>query len=193
MYIAIEGIDCSGKSTQISMLKSAIKDAVFTYEPGATTLGAQIRSIVLGQTHITDNARFLLFLADRAEHFTEVIEPSLMANKIVISDRSFISGIAYHLANTPSCDIDILLNLNKFTLKSVLPNKIIFLNISQSALQKRLSIKKLDAIEAKGIDYMINVQRAIKTALIYSKIDFLEIDGELSPQEIYLKIMDFIC
>jgi dTMP kinase len=192
MYFAIEGVDCSGKSTQIAMLNEQIKDAVITKEPGATALGMQIRDIVLSQSDISDVARFLLFLADRAEHYNKVIAPALQNNQTIISDRSFISGMAYQIVNQNN-KIDVLYNMNKFALNTVLPNKIIFLSINEEVLQNRLAPKHLDAIEQKGVAYLMQVQNAIRESLTYSNIEFLEIDGSLEPKNIHLKIMEFLC
>ncbi|MEY4503802.1 MAG: dTMP kinase [Pseudomonadota bacterium] len=192
MYLAIEGVDCSGKSTQISFLKEALHNAVFTREPGATKLGMQIREIVLNDNNISDISRFLMFLADRAEHMQKVIMPNIANKKDLISDRSFISGMAYHIANNPSADIKTIFELNLFALSNILPEKVIFLNIPKDVLINRLSAKDLDAIEVKGIDYMMSVQNAIKTSLQYSKINFLEIDASLTPKEINKMIMDYI-
>lgn len=192
MYFAIEGVDCSGKSTQIAMLQENMSGVLITKEPGATALGAQIRQIVLSQDDISERARFLLFLADRAEHCEKIITPALNNKQIVISDRSLISGIAYQIVNQNS-DMATLYELNRFALNNILPTKIVFLNISQEVLGQRLSLKNLDAIEQKGINYLMQVQDAIKSALLYSKIEFLEIDGSSEPKSIHLKIMEFLC
>ena len=86
MYIAIEGIDTAGKSTQIAALKKHFEQAVITKEPGGTAIGKEIRAMVLSAQTKNKRAEFLLFLADRAEHVKEVIEPNL--HKTIISDRS---------------------------------------------------------------------------------------------------------
>ena len=98
MLINLEGIDGTGKSTQIALLASTFKDAIITKEPGATPLGEQIRKIILGDNlNICHQAEMFLFLADRAEHYEKIIKPN--RDKIVFCDRSFISGIAYAMTN----------------------------------------------------------------------------------------------
>ncbi|MEO1937666.1 MAG: dTMP kinase, partial [Sulfurimonas sp.] len=96
MYIAIEGIDTAGKSTQIAALQKHFPNAIITKEPGGTAIGAEIRSLVLSAKAQSKKAEFLLFLADRAEHIQEVIKPNL--DKMIISDRSVVSGVAYALS-----------------------------------------------------------------------------------------------
>ena len=75
MYIAIEGIDTCGKSTQIEILKNKYPEFVFTKEPGGTNIGHTIRSIALNTHELDVRCRMFLFLADRAEHMQKIIIP----------------------------------------------------------------------------------------------------------------------
>ncbi|MCW1349807.1 dTMP kinase, partial [Campylobacter jejuni] len=153
MYVVFEGIDCVGKSTQISLLKEIYKDAIFTLEPGGTELGKHLREILLNKTHpISKRAELLLFLADRAQHFEEILKTN--QNKLVISDRSFISGMAY----AKDFENDLLFALNSFALENFFPQKIIFLKGDASLIQERLNQKELDSIEKRGIEYFLSVQ-----------------------------------
>ena len=93
MYVVIEGIDTAGKSTQLEILSKKFSDAIFTKEPGATKLGSKLREMALNGEAKSKIAEMFLFLADRAEHIEEVIKPNI--DKMIISDRSVISGIAY--------------------------------------------------------------------------------------------------
>lgn len=153
MYVVFEGIDCVGKSTQISLLKEIYKDAIFTLEPGGTELGKHLREILLNKTHpINKRAELLLFLADRAQHFEEILKTN--QNKLIISDRSFISGMAY----AKDFENDLLFALNSFALENFFPQKIIFLKGDANLIQERLSQKELDSIEKRGIEYFLSVQ-----------------------------------
>ena len=114
MYVIFEGIDTCGKSTQIELLKQKYPNAIFTKEPGGTTLGDSLREILLHGSIKSKYAEILLFLADRAEHFDEIIKINL--DKDIFSDRGFISGIAYAMNYVD--DIDILINFNKFALNN---------------------------------------------------------------------------
>ncbi|MCK5293111.1 MAG: dTMP kinase, partial [Arcobacteraceae bacterium] len=119
MYLILEGIDTAGKSTQLDILKEKYQDAIFTKEPGGTNVGAKIREMVLSGEAKSKVAEMLLFLADRAEHTEMVIKPNL--NKMIISDRGFVSGIAY----AKDFDIDMVKKLNKIALDGVYPDKLI--------------------------------------------------------------------
>ena len=98
MFIAIEGMDGSGKSTQIELLRQYFEqrhqEAVITREPGGTDIGEQIREILLRPENRAMAAwtEALLYAASRAQHVAELIEPALAAGKIVISDRYVVSS-----------------------------------------------------------------------------------------------------
>jgi dTMP kinase len=97
--VCFEGINFSGKSTLLHEVKKRL-DAlgyrtILTKEPGGTQLGRQLRDIVLNNPDISDLSRFLLFLADRAEHIDKVIRPNLRHVDFILSDRSLYSTIVY--------------------------------------------------------------------------------------------------
>lgn len=101
MFITLEGIEGSGKSTLRSMLAERLTKAglphLLTREPGATAIGLKIRELLLSPDtpKIEDTTEALLFAADRAEHVATVIRPALAAGKIVICDRYTDSTLAY--------------------------------------------------------------------------------------------------
>jgi dTMP kinase len=99
--IFIEGGDGAGKDTQIEKLKELLKDhsVVFAREPGGTNIGKTLREMLLHNSHgpVSLPAEIFLFLADRAQHFEEVVQPALAEGKIVISNRSWVSFLAYQI------------------------------------------------------------------------------------------------
>ena len=100
-FISFEGVDGSGKSTQISQLKEYLEesgyDVVLSREPGGTRIGEQIRSVILDPANreMTAVAEALLYAASRAQHVHDVIAPAVKEGKIVICDRFVDSSIAY--------------------------------------------------------------------------------------------------
>ena len=99
LLITIEGIDGSGKSTLAKNLTTYLQreyETVLTKEPGGSALGKQLRTLLQTQpVPITPLAEYLLFAADRAQHFHEVIIPNLKKGRIIISDRMADSSIVY--------------------------------------------------------------------------------------------------
>lgn len=186
MYVVIEGIDTAGKSTQLDILKNKYKDAVFTKEPGGTELGKDLREMVLSARAKSKIAEMFIFLADRSEHFEEIIKPN--QNKIIISDRSFVSGIAY----AKDFPIDMVLNLNAIALDNTYPDKIIMLELSKDELSKRLSLKENDGIESRGIDYLLEIQSRMKSVIEVLNLSYLIVDASLPIGEIERKIEEFI-
>ena len=94
-YIALEGWEGSGKSTQTKLLADRL-DAVLTREPGVTPLGVHLRDLLLF-SHLwpSPRAEALLFAADRAQHIAEIVAPALAAGRDVVTDRSYGSTLAY--------------------------------------------------------------------------------------------------
>lgn len=189
MYIAIEGIDTAGKSTQIARLKEAYPDAVITKEPGATNIGKTIREIVLSGEVQSKKAEFLLFLADRAEHMQEVIRPNF--EKLVISDRSVVSGVAYALVQE-SISKDEILSLNAFATDGIYPQKLFLLQLSEKELSFRLSQKELDGIEARGTAYLLQIQAALIEAAETLGIELIVIDASKTIEAITQEIINNI-
>lgn len=187
MYIAIEGIDTAGKSTQIAALSANFPEAVITKEPGATDLGVEIRKLVLSARAKSKKAEFLLFLADRAEHLKEVIEPNI-ATKMIISDRSAISGVAYALIHGEIADEE-LVYLNNFATNNTYPQKVFLLKLTKEELEFRLSQKKLDGIELRGSEYLLKIQEAIIKAAKLLNIELITIDATQSIETITKEIL----
>ena len=189
MYILFEGIDTCGKSTQIELLAQKFDDIIVTKEPGGTKFGIKAREILLADSLASKRAELLLFLADRAEHYEEVVAPN--KDKVVISDRGFLSGIGYALANG-DFDFDELVSLNKFALSGHLPDKIILFVTNMETLTLRTSEKELDGIELRGLEYLINVQNKMHESLQKLGIDYLEVDATQSIENIHQSILTYL-
>jgi len=186
MYLAIEGIDTAGKSTQIELLKKECNDILFIKEPGFTPFGAKLREIIF-KDNITKKSELFLFLADRAQTINEIIKPNI--NKNIITDRSVISGIAYALE---WFDFDMLVNLNKFATDGIFPDFVIVLKLDEKTLTKRLSQKEHDNIEKRGIEYLLNIQENMIQTLNRLEIPHILIDASNSIEEINFRIKKVI-
>ncbi|MBR2918381.1 MAG: dTMP kinase [Campylobacter sp.] len=192
MLINFEGVDGAGKSTQINLLKEIYKDAIITKEPGGTELGLMIRNYLMSSaSKISQRAEIFLFLADRAEHYEKVLKPNY--GNLILSDRSFVSGLAYAMANDDNLDIKTLIELNKFALCSDFGDKFVFLKADENLIRQRLfSRGQNDDIESRGIEYLMRVQGFMSIILADLKFEVLEIDASLSPEIIHNKIRKFI-
>ena len=190
MYILFEGIDGAGKSTQIARLAAAFPQAIVTKEPGGTKLGENLREILLKENDLDKRAEILLFLTDRAEHFGKIIKPNL--DKMILSDRGFVSGMAYALAGG-NFSFEELLNLNKFALQGNFPQKIVFFKADESTLRSRLNSRvQMDGIEARGFGYLLKVQDAMEEILQKLDIRYVVTDAALDEEKITNLIKEFI-
>ena len=152
LFVTIEGIEGSGKSTLRSLLSTQLQELepelVVTREPGATSLGQSIRALLLNpeNTSIDPRSEVLLFLADRAQHLTEVIEPALARKALVLCDRYIHSTIAYQ-GYGRGLDLSQLEYLTEFSTAGRLPNLVLLLDISP---EKGLERAKERAERATG-------------------------------------------
>ena len=186
MYIAIEGIDTAGKSTQIELLKQTFKEALFIREPGETEIGKKLREIIFKE-NISKKTELFLFLADRSETIETIIKPN--KNKMIISDRSLISGIAYGLE---FFNLEDLASFNAFATDKIYPDLVIILKLDRNTLEKRLSLKSHDNIEKRGVDYLLSIQDNLIYTCEYLNINTLIIDAKLSVDKIHQKIKKII-
>ena len=190
MYILFEGIDGAGKSTQIARLAAAFPQAIVTKEPGGTKLGENLREILLKENDLDKRAEILLFLADRAEHFGKIIKPNL--DKMILSDRGFVSGMAYALAGG-NFSFEELLSLNKFALQGNFPQKIVFFKADENTLRSRLSSRaQMDGIETRGFEYLLRVQNAMEEILQKLDVRYVAIDAALDEEKITNLRKEFI-
>jgi len=189
MYILFEGIDTCGKSTQIDLIANKHPEIVVTHEPGGTPFGKKAREILLADSLASKRAELLLFLADRAEHYEEVIEPN--KDRVILSDRGFISGIGYALANG-DFDFEELVKLNKFALKDHFPDRIVLFLTDMETLKERTSAKSLDGIELRGLEYLLTVQEHMKQSIIKLGIPHLFVDATQDIESIHQSILTYL-
>lgn len=134
MFITIEGIEGSGKTTQIKniveFLESKGYDCVVTREPGGTKIGEKIRSILLDPENrdMEPVCELLLYCSDRAQHIKELINPALSEGKTIICDRFFDATLVYQ-GYARGLDIDLITGLHKMTVDGLKPDITILLDL----------------------------------------------------------------
>lgn len=188
MYLLIEGIDMSGKSTQVDMLKRAYRDAIVTREPGATKVGRKIREMLLNGEFNSERAEALAFVTDRAEHTAEVIKPNY--DNFIISDRGFVSGVSYS-AITTGDDINFLIRLNEYAMGDYKPSAIVILTIDEETFDARSALKEMDAIEKRGCAFFMRVQKLMVDVGTASEIPCIVLDGKDTKENIHNLIVEF--
>lgn len=178
IYVVLEGIDTSGKSTQLEALSSYYPQAIITKEPGGSKIGQHIREMILHTPNLDSFCEFFLFLADRAQHYHEVLKPNLDSQKLIISDRSLISGIAY------AKDIPQAIAYNHASMRGIKPHLCILLSLDEANLRARLGQKTHDKIEERGIAYMLEIQERLQRFCALLGIRTLTLDATLPREQI---------
>ena len=172
-FIVIEGIDGSGKTTQINQLSKWINGTdlipknnqlVITREPGGTELGKAIRTLLLNTSREINPdsvAELLLYAADRAQHVNQIIRPSLNKGDWVISDRFCGSTLAYQ-GYGRNLDMKLIKDLEIIATQGIYPDITFLLDISVDESIKRRSSRKNDRIEQEGREFLSNVSLGFK-------------------------------
>ncbi|MBK6505722.1 MAG: dTMP kinase [Ignavibacteria bacterium] len=196
MFITFEGIDLSGKSTQIKLLAEYLtrlkKKVVIVREPGGTKISERIRDILLDKDHyeMADTTEFMLFSASRRQLTQEIIIPSLKKKSYVISDRYYDSSTAYQ-GYGGGLDLKMINSINNVASCGIEPDITILLEID---LQCWLSRKKTegrtdDRIESKKIAYYKKVINGYKKIAEMNKKRFVIVDATASKQEVHENIV----
>ena len=185
-YIAFEGWEASGKSTQARLLSQRL-DAVLTREPGGTALGLAIRGLLLGNGPApTERAEALLFAADRAQHLAEIVEPALAEGRDVITDRSYGSTLAYQGYGRGQ-SIEELMRLVEWTSGGLLPDLVVLLTVAVDTADDRLGDQRA-RMESEDSDFATRVVEGF-TALAEADPDrWVVVDGAGSIEEVAARV-----
>lgn len=191
-FIVFEGLDLSGKSTQIKLLsdflKKKDKEHIITREPGGTTVSEKLREIIL-HTEMDSLTELMLYEASRREHFINKILPAITYKKLLISDRFFDSSTAYQ-AYGRGLSIDTVKLLNSIVTNNIIPDKTYFIDIPVELMETRIKKRKnLDKFE-KNIDFKFftNVRKGF-LEIAKSRKDYKIIDGTRQINEIQNEIL----
>jgi len=146
-YIALEGPEGCGKSTQARRLAATI-GAVLTRETGGTIIGERLRAILhdVDVTDLDPRAEALMIAADRAQHLTHVVLPALAAGRHVVSDRSVHSSLAYQ-GHGRGLPVDEVRRINDWAIDGRWPDLVVLLDVPTPVLARRLRTRHLDRFE----------------------------------------------
>ncbi|MCC3145272.1 dTMP kinase [Halanaerobium sp. Z-7514] len=198
-FITFEGIEGSGKSTQIKLLgdylKNKGKEVVITREPGGTELGKKIRQLLLDPAHENMDYRteILLYTADRAQHFKDLIKPALKAGKIVISDRFADSNLAYQAAGR-GLNYELVYKINDWVIDSRWPDLTFILDVSISEGLKRARASSFDLngdrLEREADSFHQRVRKAYLDMAAGER--FALIDGNAAEEKVHQEVKKII-
>jgi dTMP kinase len=192
VFISLEGIDGSGKSTiaerLVSALQQAGKKAILTREPGGTALGEQIRLVLLGDaaSSMLPATEMLLFTAARAQHVGEVIKPALAEGLIVVTDRFADSSRAYQWGarGLKKRDVDLAQELATEGLE---PDLKIWLEVPvETALRRRMAnAREVNRLDRETIQFHTRVHEAYHTLVAADPTRWRVINADRSEDEVW--------
>lgn len=185
-FVAFEGGDGAGKSTQARLLAAALERAGHTVrmtrQPGGTPLGAAIRDLVLHGDHVSPRAEALLFAADKAHHVDQVIRPALERGEVVVTDRYTDSAVAYQGAGR-SLGAHEVHDLQMWAVDGLVPDLTVVVDVSAEEGRRRRGAVH-DRLEAEA-DAFHEAIRAHFLDLAAAEPDrYLVVDGTAPSGEI---------
>ncbi|RKY61730.1 MAG: dTMP kinase [Candidatus Neomarinimicrobiota bacterium] len=197
ILITFEGIDGSGKTTQINALIQRLQEAGMSYrlfrEPGGTEIGEKIRDILLDKKNenMLNVTELLLYSASRYQLTVSEIIPALEAGNVVICDRFYDSTTAYQ-GYGRGIDLEFIYRLNDIATNSVTPDKTFILDIDLEERRKRLGKKNLDRLERETLEFHRKVRMGFLEMAEQNPERFVVLDGNQAPDELSKKIWNVI-
>ncbi|HAW59968.1 MAG TPA: dTMP kinase [Actinobacteria bacterium] len=196
-FITFEGIEGSGKSTQMKLLAAHLRkkgcSVVTTREPGGTRIGNGIRRILLDPKfgEMDFRAEALLYAASRAQHVCEVIKPALDAGKVVISDRYVDSSLAYQVFGRGLLWEEIE-KVNRWATGGLEPDLTILLYIPTEEGLSRAKESAADRIERESVEFHRRVQEGYKKLAQKFPERYSVVDATGSAESIHHKILQAV-
>jgi len=198
MFITFEGLDYSGKSTQVTRavdrLKSGGRSVLLVREPGGTEIGEKIRSILLDKKSkgMTDISELMLFSACRAQLVNEVIQPALAAGTVVVCDRFYDSTTAYQGWGR-GIDLGAVRAINTTATFGLVPELTIYLDVHLDEIERRIRTSGAgkDRMESNGRKFYERVRQGYLD-LAKTEQRFVVIDGDRAVDVVHEEIWSLI-
>ena len=195
-FLTVEGLDGSGKGTQIERLSDALDcwgfEVVHTREPGGTPIGEKIREILLDKenTAMADVTEALLYAASRAQHVREKILPAVAEGKVVLCDRFLDSSVAYQ-GGGRQLGIDEVLQINAPAVEGAMPDLTVYLDIDhRESLKRRCAVSEPDRLEMEAESFHARVEDGYHQLIAREPDRFVVVDAAKTRDEIAAEIQD---
>jgi len=185
LFVTLEGIDRSGKTTQARLLCEALGERAFAVrEPGGTAVGERVRELLKDKgVTIGGRAEALLFAAARAELVSEVIKPALADGKVVVSDRFLDSSLAYQGA-ARGLGVEEVARVNEFATGGVRPDLTILLDLPLAAAAERAGVE-VDRFEEEGAGLQESVRAAYEELVARDPARWVRVAADREPDAVH--------
>jgi len=189
LFVTLEGIDRSGKTTQARLLCEALGErALAVREPGGTVVGERVRALLKDRSILVEGrTEALLFAAARAELVSEVIKPALDDGKIVISDRFLDSSLAYQ-GGARGLGVEEIERVNEFATAGVRPDVTILLDLPPAVAAERAGVE-VDRFEREGAELQERVRDAYEELAAREPDRWVRIAADRDPDEIHRDVL----
>lgn len=195
-FIVVEGIEGSGKTTQVGMLAKRLGGAgiphLVTREPGGTAVGEEIRRVLLESQQMPARTELLLMLAARAALVAERIEPALGRGETVLADRFELSTFAYQIWGRGLPDAEVRA-LNRFATGGLRPDLTLVLSVDLASSHRRRTEggRRADRIERAGAEFHTRVAEAY-AALAEVEPNVVVVAGGVAPESVHAGIVEIL-
>ncbi|MEU8349702.1 dTMP kinase [Streptomyces sp. NPDC048845] len=187
-FLALEGGDGAGKSTQVEALAEWIRskghEVVVTREPGATAMGKRLRSILLdvSSAGISHRAEALLYAADRAEHVDSVVRPALERGAVVVTDRYIDSSVAYQGAGRDLSPTEIA-RISRWATDGLVPHLTVLLDVTPETARERFT-EAPDRLESEPAEFHQRVRSGFLALAAADPARYLVVDAGQEPEAV---------
>ena len=195
-FLTVEGLDGSGKGTQIERLSDTLDrwgfEVIHTREPGGTPIGEKIREILLDRenTGMTDVTEAMLYAASRAQHVREKILPAVTDGKVVLCDRYLDSSVAYQ-GGGRQLGIDEVLRINSLAVEGAMPDLTVYLDLDhRESLRRRCAASEPDRMEMEADSFHARVEAGYHELIARDPDRFVVVDAGKTRDEIAAEIAE---
>jgi len=194
LFITFEGIEGSGKSTQIRLLAEQLEQrghaCLLTREPGGPPIAEHIRQLLLDPCHaeMLPETELLLYCASRAQHTGQWILPALQRGEIVLCDRYYDSSFAYQGA-ARSLNPDFIRSITDFATYHTDPDLTFLLDLPVETGLSRITGRHLDRLEREELDFHVRVRQSYLELARQYHARYIVLDGTLPAGEIHNLIL----
>ena len=192
VFIAFEGGDGAGKSTQVVLLAEALRargrTVLVTRQPGGTELGAAIRDLVLHGDHVSPRAEALLFAADKAHHVDLVVRPALARGEVVLTDRYTDSSVAYQGAGRDLGAAEVN-DLQMWAVDGLVPELTVVVDVAPEEGRRRRGGTH-DRLESEEDAFHESIRGHFLSMAAGHPERYLVVDGTEPPEHVHTRVLE---